>query len=620
MLKIIHSKFQLDLSNYDISIVEENVWFSDRFFTNYILPFSFKITDELNAALGDLLSYNSQSATTYFDVKFYHNGKEHDAVFEIEEIVGRDASGSLSFGLEELPNYNKKLSELDLDDFDIPNPETIYTHAENVITKTWPEVTHNFVQVHTDKFSADDAQWEAFEGIINKKIPGGSFVQNTYDAVNDKQLNKNIIIPQPYLLHVLSRGMLDAGYTLAGDVLTDTDLQKTLFSEISSYYHTINTDSEELYMHNQEYSSTQETILGIYSKNLILNQKGRYKIAGNITIRRWFLKANAGLSFNGQRIWSNTVGRNDPKFGTFTFPIDINVDFFEGATAIINFGSRQFYGDVVDDVFTDEPKVICDLSITQLSKLDDNGNLLPTLILPNKIKLNKCVPDITFGDFVKVLKNWKNLELIPDGSTMYMNYIENQLTVANSKSLKDFEVKLPKRLPTQGKSFLLKFQEVSSEEDYVYEEVYVDVKGVSSSGFIKQEDTAEIIINALPLPVIYKNNVSTAHHFLDDASKLKVVLYEGAQAKENLAEPPTGLLIPNIHEKHYKKWFVFRINGQNFNWSLKMYEEQLRDLTIRDKVFAYNNHHIIKSLNKDLVSPGVWLIEIETESLEHAIE
>ncbi len=619
MLKIIHSKFQLDLSNYEISIIEQNHWFSDQFFTKHTLPFNFKITDELNAAMGDVLNYNSSESETYFKVYFYHNGEEYEAIFELEEFEDRDATGSVSFGLEELPNYNKKLSELPLENIKLQAPATIYTHAATIITKTWPEVTHNFVQAHTDKFEESNPQWAFFEGIVNKKTLGGSFVVNSYDAVNDNQLNKNIMIPQPYFLHVLSKGMEDAGYTLAGDVLTDVDLKKALFSEIAPYYYTINTDSQEMLMHSGESFEIDSYGRGRYLKQITITQKGRYKIAGNITMRHFLLRTFVILNFNNQEIYKKVEDftTDYDALIDFTFPININVDYFSGPNPVLEFVSTQYPKGLIAGEYVDN-RPILDLTITQLSKQDTNGNLLPTLITPNDIKLNKCVPDITFGDYVKVLKNWKNLDLIIDGSTIYMNYIEKQLDITEAKSLQDFEVRHPKRQGQKGKSFLLKFQKVTS-DDYIYDEVFVDTNGSSLLGYKKLEDTSEIMINALPLPILNRSGVITAHHFVDNKSKIKALLYAGAPAQENLAESPTGLLIPSIYENHYREWFSFRINGQVFVWNFKMYEEQLRYLTIRDKVFAYKSHHIIKTLNKDLISPGIWLVEIETESLKHTI-
>lgn len=617
MLKFIHSNFEIDLSNYEINIVEENHWFNDQFFTFYTLPFTFYITDELNAAMGDILSYNSTDEQTYFTGHFYHKGEEASATFDIEDIIDRVATASISFGLEDLPNYTKKLSELPLDDFELEAPNTIYTHAQSVIDKSWPDVTHNFVQVHTDKFDTSEAQWEAFEGVLNKRV-SGAFVTNTYDAGEDKQLNRNIMQPQPYLLYVLQKAIEDAGFTMAGDILTDVSLKKALFSEISSYYHTINTAGLELYMHSGEhYGFYEGNVFGKYKKSITLTEKGRYKIAGNLTIRRNFLKSWDKLTLNGNRIWFT---RRDFKenYQEYTRVVDINIDFFTGTEAVIEYTSEQYIGAILDGEFIPN-QPICDLTITQLSKMDVDGTLLPTLIFPNAIKLQKCVPNMTVGDLTKIIKNWKNFDFNPVGKTMYVNYIENQLSILDAKDLSDFEVKSPQRLFSRGKSYHLKFQDVSS-DDYTFESVFVSINGVVTSNIETTEDTSEIIINAIPLPILNRNNVITAHHFVDDDSKLKVILYEGAPAIENVAEDPFDILIPQIYDAHYEDWLNFRINAQSFKWTFKMYEEQIRSLSVRDKVFGYRNYHIIKSLSKDLIKPGIWLIEIETESLKHRIE
>jgi hypothetical protein len=51
MRKLIHSKFELDLSPFKISDTEENNWFSDSFFTKYSFPFGVDLTDDLDVAL-----------------------------------------------------------------------------------------------------------------------------------------------------------------------------------------------------------------------------------------------------------------------------------------------------------------------------------------------------------------------------------------------------------------------------------------------------------------------------------------------------------------------------------------------------------------------------------------
>src|SRR5690554_479585 len=118
-LRFIHSRFELDLSNYAVSIVEENNWFSDQFFSRYTFPVDVYLTPELNAVFGDLLNENSSSSETYFKGEFYYNDRVYDAVFDVEEVEGMKASVNIRFGLEEIPNYDKQLSDLPLEEIDL---------------------------------------------------------------------------------------------------------------------------------------------------------------------------------------------------------------------------------------------------------------------------------------------------------------------------------------------------------------------------------------------------------------------------------------------------------------------------------------------------------------------
>jgi len=621
MLKLTRSKFELDLTNYDISISEKNYWFEDRFFAKSTLPFSFIITDEINKALGDILSHNSVDTETYLEAKLTHNGKIHDAILDIEQIEGRLATASIRFGYEELPNFKKKLPELPLDDFDIVGPETIYTHADDVITKTWPEVSHNFVAVHTNKFDTSEEQWEAFEGLLNKRA-ADDFVINEYDAIEDKQLNRNIMQPQPYVMHVLTKGFEDAGFLLAGDFTEDAKIKKMLFSEISSYYSTINTNSEQFTMNADEHSSLSgyHNTLGSYDKTLAITSKGRYKIAGNIIIRRYADENFAEIKFNGERIWF--VRYPDRPFGIKAYSekfhtVNVNVEFLVEASVDIEFISKQYiYQHLGGEKI--EGAMICDLSVTQLAEFDGSGNLVPTLITPNKIKLNKCVPDITFGKLITEFKKYKNLDIFPNGDTVYMNFIENQLEAENPVSLVDFEVEEPLISLNKGKTFLLKFHEFNSEE-YTFEEMFVSQAEALVTGFVTDENTTEIIINALPLPIINKSGIVTADHFVEDKGIIKLILFNGQLASGNLAESNADLLIPSIYEANYKKWLGIRINSRGYEWSFKISDEKLKTLLIRSKVMAYKRLHVIKSLDKDLLEKGFWNVEIKTEALKQLV-
>lgn len=612
ILKILHSSFEIDLSSYKVSISEENHWFSDRYLSKFVIPITVELSDDLAAKLGDILSYNSKSRKTYLEVYFFHNGNEHEAIMEVEELVGREATINVRFGFEEVPNYDKPLKDLPLQEVEL-SEETIYEHATTKIGQTWPTTNYNFVQVHCNQFDVESEKWKHYEGLINKRV-GSNWTENEYDEIEDEQVNRNIMQPQPYLMHVLETGFSDAGFTMAGDFMLDNKFRKALMSEISEYYSTINIESEEFTLTMDEFDSTfnfDEGFYGLYDKRTNLSEFGRYKIAGNLTIRKYYGYGEVKIYVDGvlKYNWGIDFGER----GTFTRQVDFNFNYFSGAGEIkvtsINLAGFEWEG------ITYNESLIADLTISQLAKYDGSGNLLPTLLAPEKIVLKECVPDMTFGELLTILKNWKNLDLQFIGQTVYLQFIDSQLPVVDAIDLSDFEIEKPRRIFSKGDTYLLKFQDLSSEE-YTFDSIFIKQGELFINDYTTNDDTTEIIINSVPLPIATKKNITTADHFLDDKSRLKLIVFDGSTASNNLAEDVEELLIPSVYVNHFENWLNLRLNAQGFSWSFIMTDEQLRKIGIRNKVFAYKNNHVIKNINKDLVSRGIWNVELETLTIE----
>lgn len=612
-LKFIHSRFQLDLSNYAVSIVEENNWFSDQFFSRYTFPVDVYLTPELNAIFGDLLNENSSSSETYFKGEFYYNDRVYDAVFDVEEVEGMKASVNIRFGLEEIPNYDKQLSDLPLEEVDLEAiPQTIYEHAETIITQTYPAVNYNFVMAHTNQFDTDTTQWEHFEGIINKRV-SGSFIENEFDEINNIQYNRNVMIPQPYIMHVLKTAIEDAGYTFEGNFKDNPEFKKAVLSEISEYYATFSADQQNLYVKQDDYTSIT-VFPGTFSESLTLTDFGRYKIAGNLYLRgRWFFHPYLKLKFNGITIWEYHSGYTFNQMVDEQFQIDFNIDFYNGS-GVLEFESSQFAISFSDDGTLNTELPIADLTITQIAKYDGSGDLVSTLVEPTKIKLNECVPKMTFGEFLNYLKTHKNIDVDIIDKRFIINSVNSQLEDAPKFDISDYEIKEPLKRYTKGDSFVLQFKEITSEE-YTYSKLFINNEGMQTDTFITDEKTTEITINGLPLPLKNKDGITTADHFLDAKDIPKIILYDGTTATINAAEDNSNLLLPYIYSVDYAIWLAIRIFSRETQWSFFATDEKIRDLYIKNHVYAYKNYHIIKSINKDLIRPGLWNVEIELKQL-----
>lgn len=619
-MKFTHPNFELDFTGKNITIVEENHWFSDQFFTKYTFPIEFDVNDDLDVALNMITHMNSASSPKKFDGFFQKFGEESEAVLIIERIQGRKAQGKMRFGFEEFPNYDKKLSELPLQKIILQELMTDY--AVGIIGQTFPAVNFNFPQIIVDSIDVATEQWQYFEGLLNN-YKGGGFLINEYNATTDEQINRNIMQPMPYLLHVLKEGFAEKGLTLTGDILEDPEFKKALLVVKSEYYSSVSPNANEFLVKTNEYTELEtiqgsryswvgEVEVGHYQKTVILQTPGVYKIAGNAYLRQFGFTAGAKLFLNQQEIWS--VTNYSPRYYESVYTIDKNIEISvaQGAAAL-NFTSMQLPYEQIGDIQNPEG-IIMDLTITKISGFDAEGNRTPSLITPNEINLAKCVPDITFGELLKIVKNWKNYDIYINqaGGVVEMNKIENLMDTGTPINLKDYEIKYPVREFYQDKSFILKFQDVNSEE-YKFVSMFIDADGGRTSSFVKMEDTSEININALPMPLKQFGVVSTGHLFIDSQSQVFLTLYDGLTDGLNLAQDTANLLIPAVYLSSWSKWIYFRIISEGIEWTLICHPELAGHIKQNTRISAYGKNLIIKRITKKNISRDYWEIILECD-------
>jgi len=620
MQKFIHDNFMIDLSGYKLTRVQENQWFSDSLFTKYVYPFELKLTKELAAAFGLIDNVLLNNVETLYNGYFFIEGGHEEAQLEIKDVEGKIAIIEISSGFEEFPSFDKKLAELSLEKQELN--ESLFDHALTVINKTFPEVNYNFVQMHTDSFSPEEERWNGFESIVNN-YKNGAFLRNEFSDAEDVTYNRNLMIPMPYWLHVLIQGFKDGGYNLAGDILEDPDLQKMTFYRETEEYVNARIEGDVILHKVDDFVEKFErtftygffslvsvtTVLGRYEHEYTFPYRGKYKIAGNAYINRENSEGEVWIEFNGIRKFR---AYEDLLHSGFSGKIR-NVDFFVYVNDVSDkliLKSEQIPYGMINDA-TNLEASLWDLTVTPLAIYDDSGSLIPPVITTEKIDLTKCVPDALFGDLVKTVKNWKNMDLNIEGDTVFMNYIEPQMKTGNIVDLSMYNKKEPRRKFSQGETFLLKLKDVES-EDYIPEQVFVDVKGVKTNGFTTNEETNEIVIDAVVPPNIFRNGVTTGLAVDNGESNMVAVLYGGLTGGLNIAGETTTILMPKTYENYWSKWIPFRIKSQGFVEEFKGTEQNLIDLNVKSRVFMYNSFFLIKVLNKTNI-PGKEIIEVEVE-------
>lgn len=606
MRKLIHSKFELDLTPFKISDTEENNWFSDSFFTKYSFPFEVDLTDDLEIAF-DFISFYNSAPETYYELIYVHNNKIEKAVFEIETHQYK-LSCTLRFGYEQLPSFDKLLSELSLDKFDLPAGQSIYQHAENIISQTWPAVNYNFPQVHVDKYDPTDDLWNGFGGIINNRVDG-NFLENTVDIIEDITYNRNVMQPLPYWMHILQRGMIDGGYTLGGKILEDPRLKKAcLFGDVD--YFSKPTFQEAISIYQMSEDGTNVGNNKKYYSNTLITVPGKYNISGTIkAMRRSNFNAYFFIKYRNKTLFSVYALSTDLFNGSSLRSYEVDVDF----ETLVDLNPH----DITIESYqggTVETEIIS-LTISCIRLNDITGAAIPTVANKNAIDLNRSVPNIKFVDFIKVVKNWFNYDLNVVGKVAVMNPIESEINYQNTIDLQFTEVKRPLRKFSQGTSFLLKFADVDN-PNFKFLPVFHSKESIINSNYIVTEKTTTLEIEALPLPLLTKNNAQSAYALEQNDSKVYLVPYAGIYNGNNLAQPIDDYLLPSVHLQYWKKWFDFRINSHGFTWGFKVWNESILNLKAKSKIFAYKKYHVIKNINKTEIEPFLYQVEIETEGLE----
>lgn len=603
MHKIIISNLEINLSDKKLSISEENSWFSDAFFTKYSYPFDVTLSDEISNLFGDLISSDSISGSYKLPCAYMFYDKIEAAELVVESISNKTASLSIQYGMDEFPNFEKNLAELNLFTTEVID---IYAHANQVIRKRYPEVNYNFPMVHTEKYNPEDILYFGFEKVINKRAHN-TFVKN--EVENNVMLNRNIIQPMPYLMYVLKRGFELSGRQLEGDILQDSILSDMLIFSEKEYVSRIDSAGTEILLDHNNIEDSWSFIDKIgYSgqKKIVVTEPGYYNLIGDINIGLVEGANTGSLAYMGVRINGTLVfSQFAVKIRPVTYLVDSFFDLQPGHTAVI---------DIVFQSNIYETSPLVDLQVLPVYFYDAQGNKMTNLVNSNKIDLNRSVPDMTFGSLFTTIMNWFNYDVDEITDTkVVINKINNSFRNNEVIDLSQFENLSVQTKIEQDNSFILKYQE-DGEVDLGG--VYVDSSGVlkTTKDFNKNAKHS-IEINAFYLQNETINSIRTAKSNQSAEDKLCVILYDWTYMSDNIAKDPIELTMMNICDKYHYEWFQNRVQGISTVFSFVTNIENIVDLNTKKRVYAYNNIHLCKRIEKVEISPDIYEVEIETEKL-----
>ena len=555
------SQFVLDLSRISISYQEENPRFKDTFFTQYSLPFEFQMNADLRLRMGNYTALNATGLKKKYDGYHIIDGRVRKGTLEILSVEGNLVSAQIDSGFEQLPNFDRKLCDLPLLRQRVPD---IYDHAKEICTQKYPAVNYNFPRVIYPKDTSQKG-WEHFLQFIN--------LGNSVDGFTRNETNRsyNIIHPMPYLLYVLKTGFADAGYELAGDILTDEDFsQQVLYSNIP-YYLTTAQQEHILTAVAPTYEFPTAGTWRLVCDNQHINGTAVLRLKlDNVVIREFNFERSDTLSFTQLLTIDTTLQ-------TLTLEI-------EG---------------------TPQPQLTMNLNI--VAQHSEDGNVIEQVVNPNIVDLKRAVPDVTFGELVKTIKNWKNYDMTIEGNKLYMNRIRLEER-SLAKDFRSWEVREPKKNFLTKQSFIIKFPDM---DDKSYQLPIVQVTDNSYQVLSPQEaskltDVTEVQIGGYCLPrVMFKGNYAPIARKSGEAT-IGLIWYDGNNGGFRKA------LTPPLVAEYWKEWYKMRIAATEYTWSFVCNKNRFRHIALRDTILAYKQRMLIKSINKTVLDKEHYQVEITT--------
>jgi hypothetical protein len=578
MILFTAENYQLNLTNINITFIEESSFFFDSFYKNYTPPFFLPADDETALKLGLINVDNVSSYTVKHAGSLLIDFDLFDAFFLIE-VENKNIECTLYFGKLSLPFLEKKLSDFTWPTIKATN---LVSYINNSLSKSWPDVPCNFPMV-IDNFTKEERDYDAFLGFANN-YTGGSFVFNS--LVEGVALNKNIMVPYLYIMEILKTCFASSGVSVIGD-FTQNKANNYLLLDPKKHLSSFSTALEEVYILSEPTSQyiANDVLISEYIKEHTISAKGVYslKVAFNLP------KTETVKVF---KILENDVVIYE------TDELNVNKEF--------TFSKEETAGTITVKILLELESTgldISDYNNFHFDKTDGKVN-----IFKKTFSLSEVMPDITFGGFLSFLKNWFNLRITYKNDYVIIDYVEENFYQLDFIDETAFEVPQPKRSFSQEKVYKLKYNN---------DELIIGKKGITDNlDGVRQEDVFEIDMEVHLLPIKEKDDIITAER--DEDVDFGILLYKGLNtdglpAATSFVEENTTFSLREVYDLYWRKWVYFRTNSEEYT---DEFTAHLLDSFSLDKGrFKYNKKHINKSISKMRISEEFYKYTIVSETL-----
>ncbi len=617
----IEGKYSFEIPRDGFTMNLPNTEFSEDFFTNWTYPVSLYMTDELKRTFGDITNENFVLNRSYDNGYINIEGKLHLCRLRFMSVDKGQIKIQFEFGIENLPSFDKPLSEFDYGTIDVPN---IYDYVNENLDKKYPESVVFFPMVHTDKYKEIEVNNSFFFPHIYNYTPLTPTL-NTSVKVRENELTengyktKNIIKPYISLIHILKTCFAKDGYTLKGDILEDEEFkdsavfnQKEMFDKYVQDVKTLNILEDGSSNETEEFYFASLAMKFYYirhqSKTETFNVLGTYYLS-ILTTKLYVSKIKCKAK------WIDEDGNNQ----------SVELNFNEDEENYVLMRTDELELIELLPVFNKETKVTIEvetilfIEVGKQKSMDfclnpkraegDEGTKQEWYIPLNKVILSEYVPEMSFGDILGILKKWKNYKLIPRGKDIFMNLAKEELP-EDVVNLEFTEVKIPPITFNKNEAYVLKMETPEDSEQQIMtitkNEFFLEEK--------KFKNKINLNINGYPLPMKTVRLITTAHEEDDSYGGLALIKYKGLQSNRNVCSSLDNLNLQPIFNEYYRIGLKNRLNAHQFKWTFIGTHHQLKNLKSTDIIYAYKHFHKIKNIQKKLLGKHSYQITFDTEN------
>lgn len=591
MIHFQSERFDVDLTSHDVSLIEENDIFNDSINRNYSLPFLIKADAVLLEKLGLPSLENIRNVDVKIIGRLLLPENHYPSILYLGEVTGDFIESEIKYGPAEISIYSTKLKDLPWPTIICGN---IIPFAENIITKSWPETGYNFPMVFKPSIQKDNG-YERFGGFVNHYEAG--FFENLIDITGEEPVivNRNVMVPFPYLLEIVKFGYKCAGRNVAGSFFQNDKLKKAVYIP-ENYLERL--DGSQYLKFSFGLRTGVENVLGefinIYENSFIPQAEGEYE-----------LKFKINLSPVMARFFNLSIYRENALSGERTLitkyeSVNNRVSLDEKLTiAVANLN-------VLDPFIVSLKISYTDINIAEFNDFEISFGDGSLNVFPTYFSLADFMPDLTFGEFMNKLKNWLNLDTNVTSNVAIINFLEETILERPRIDHTHLETPKPKRTSNITRFYKLKYADGS--------ELNYNRNGQAFSDIDEDENNIITIDMGLQLAIVEKNKGFLTAVAPDNSSDLDICLYGGLINGVPLCdlELSTALSLQNVFLNWWQQWLYFRINGYTFKENIECAPDET--YSINDLIYKFNELHIPKKITKKYKSEEVMKVDIETET------